>query len=136
MIQLSSVYLAGSWADRARLRGVRADLEKMGVTCTARWLDYDDEPLPSKPIRVGDHLANWAAIDLFDIDQAHTLILFTDVPSTAGGFHFEAGYAFGNGMNIIGVGPRTMLCHHLIDDWFDSFDALRAQIAPREVANV
>src|SRR5690349_7823342 len=104
-------YLAGSWADRPRLRGIRDELAALGIEVTSRWLDHEGVWILSP---------SWAAKDLADIDAAQSLIVFTDVPSTAGGFHWESGYAFGRNKPIIGVGPRTCLFHHLVpeSDWY------------------
>src|SRR5690349_17269087 len=109
-------YLAGSWADRPRLRGIRDELAAMGIACTARWLDYDGDAL----------------MCLGDLLMADTLLLFTEVPSTAGGMHVETGIAIGRNMPIIGVGPRTCLFHHLIADWYPAWPELRAAL--REIA--
>jgi len=109
-------YIAGSFSDRPRLRGIRDELAALGIACTSRWLDND-----------GDE-TGWAERDLADIGAARTVILFTDVPSSAGGMHWECGYAYGCGMRIIGVGPKTNLFHTLIADWYPAWPELRAAL--------
>jgi hypothetical protein len=102
-----SVYLAGSWHDRARLRQYRDELTARGIVVTARWLDSPDDA----------DLAEAAERCIVDIDAAHWLVVLTDVASSSGGFHFETGYALGCGMPIMAVGPAAMLFHH--GDWLE-----------------
>ena len=111
-------YIAGSFSDRPRLRGIRDELAEMGIDVIARWLDAPED---------GD-LAEWAAVCLNDVDAAHTLILFADVPSTAGGYWTELGYAYGCGTPVIGVGPKTNLFCCFADYWYPAWPELRADL--------
>ena len=116
----SPVYLAGSWADRPRLRGIRDELAEMGIVCCSSWLDHGgDENLPE-----------WAVLDLAEVLAANVVILFTEVPSSAGGMHFESGFAYALRKQIIGAGPRTCLFHNLIadSDWYPAWPELRAAL--------
>lgn len=124
-----SVYLAGSFADRPRLRGYRADLQSLGYSVSSSWLDTPDD-LRDADLSP-DELRAYAEQDTTDIDRAHSLIVVTDVPSTSGGMHWEAGYALGCGMAVYGVGPKTNIFHHLIpdDEWFGTWLDCLATIA-------
>jgi len=112
-------YIAGSWSDRPRLRGIRDELAEMGIVCCSSWLDHGGDETD---------LVAWAEMDLSDLTAAQTLLLFTDVPSTTGGMWVEFGLAYGLGRGLIGVGPKTNLFVHLIADWYPAWPELRAAL--------
>jgi hypothetical protein len=112
---VSRFYLAAAFGKRFLLQGYRADLCRLGHTVTSRWLDIREEG-------VGDGYARACAKDdLEDIRLADTLIVFDDNPrSTRGGHAFESGYAYALGKQLIIVGHRTHIFHHLIDCTFSN----------------
>lgn len=102
-------YLAAAYTteQKQKMQGVRDCLVAMGHEITSRWIDQGGEGLTKDDIgRMGRlNAAVHAREDLDDVGRADTIIIFTDEPSTTGGFHVEFGYALGRGNSIIVVGP-------------------------------
>jgi hypothetical protein len=82
-------YLAGRFSARFALQGRRADLSRIGIGTTSRWLDLKHE-------NESEALA-CAKIDVADIELADMLISFPtpsrSQPPSRGGFCWEQGYA-------------------------------------------
>jgi hypothetical protein len=120
----TTYYLAGSWSARDTLRAYRDRLVAVDIAVTATWLTYEHQA----------DLKLWAIVDQTDIILADGLILFTDTPSTSGGYWWELGYAMGRGKRVIGVGPinrpRPNLFCELVDEWYSTVDDLIAALAP------
>ena len=123
------VYFAASWALREKMREYRAELASMGGDVTSRWIDSEDvtgmkhEDVVADPQRA---IAG-ATLDLSDIDAAEMVVIFTEVPSTTGGLHFEFGYAWGNDKMVVVIGPQPNVFFSLVGnahfpDW-DTFVA-------------
>jgi len=98
------LYISGSFAQRERLAAIAGQLEFVGYDVTSSWL-Y--EP----PIRFDDEHADYdkrarANEDLIDIERAEAVLLFTDVPSTSGGFDTELGMALMGRKPVYLYGPR------------------------------
>jgi hypothetical protein len=105
------VYLAAAFNDRQFIRGVRDTLAPY-VEVTSSWLD---EPV----IRAGESFReDWEKRargneDYLDIERSDVVAVFTAVPSTTGGLHFEAGLARGMGKRVIVVGPKGNVFHYM-----------------------
>ena len=128
------VYLASSYSRRAEMLEHAADLRAIGVEVVSRWIDGHHETRPN----ADEHhtrleAARWAYEDLADIDEADTLILFTnpDGGYRRGGCKVEFGYALGRDVDCLVIGPRddVFTCvdgvHH-----YDSWDVLLAEWTP------
>lgn len=108
---MHKVYLAGRYGRREELAGYAAQLEDYGIETTSRWLsgDHDD---PAAGETREQFRMRCAEIDLFDVDEADTLIAFTEDRSMGvkgagrGGRHVELGYAIALHKGIHLVGPR------------------------------
>ena len=135
------IYLSSRFARRAELRGVRAQLERLGHECVSRWLD---EAPPEQ--QVGDWQARVALQDLEDVEGADVFLLFTDgadgPDASRGGRHVEFGYALALRnhtpvcevpITIAVIGGRENVFHH--DPhlrMFQTFDAWLATLGPAE----
>lgn len=92
--------------DDARLLMLK--LEALGIEVTSSWL------------RVGDFANDdpTARLDLADIDRADTVLLLNPEGyqrSGTGGRHFEAGYAYARGKQVVVAGVRSNIFHSLLD---------------------
>jgi nucleoside 2-deoxyribosyltransferase len=103
-----NIYLAASWAQREVMRDRRTDLEALGHKVTSRWIDSEDESGmgPDEIASSPDSAAAGAWVDIYDIDRSELVVVFADVPSSTGGYHFEFGFAIGRGKNVAAVGPN------------------------------
>ncbi len=116
-------YLAARYTRRLELCGYRADLERLGVEVTSRWLsgshqlDNQGRPLgdagellfEAGAPEVDHYRWKFATDDRDDVLAADTLVAFTEPPRS--GRHVELGIALGAnalGANkrIVVVGPR------------------------------
>lgn len=113
------VYMAGAYADRPRLRTMRAKLEELGFIVTSRWLNNVDE--------YGLAITE-ATNDVSDIDRSNFVVVDTFGPSR-GGRDFECGYAYGIGKRVIRVGPIVNPFNNLAKLSFDNWDSLFAHLA-------
>jgi len=108
------IYLAGRYSRRVELAEYAKDLEKCGAEVTSTWL----KGLHAHRDDVGEanERENWAKEDLYDINRANTLLLFTDSePMTRGGCLVEFGVALAQGKNVAVIGPRTHVFCYLPD---------------------
>jgi hypothetical protein len=114
---MTAVYVAARFDTRERLlREVVEPLHLAGHEVTSRWLSADsDTPV----LNADDLAANLTAgvvpgtECLDDIKRADVVAVFTDAPSTTGGYHVELGYALGLGKPIQVVGPVLNVFHTL-----------------------
>ena len=105
------VYLAASFNDQARIRGVR-DVLLPYVEVTSSWLD---EP-PIQAFEQGREdweLRARGNEDYLDIARSDAVVVFTTEPSSTGGLHLETGLALGMGKRVILVGPRGNVFHYM-----------------------
>lgn len=104
-----SVYIAARFSQRAQLSQVVAlPLIKAGFAITSRWLELPEDSSPLGPDEVQQHpqlAAVHAQECLEDIEVADRVVLFTDHPSSTGGFHVELGFALRSGKEVYVVGP-------------------------------
>jgi nucleoside 2-deoxyribosyltransferase len=115
------VYIAGSFT---RAKELRAEALRCGLAVTSSWLWEEEEQLTKHD----DEVPDWqkrarAHDDLVDIDRADAVVVFTDVPSTTGGYHVEVGYALGRDIPVVLVGPRLNVFHY--DQrvwWFETLE--------------
>jgi hypothetical protein len=109
------IYLAARYSRAAEMRDVRADLQSLGHTVTARWINGGHELKRDEP-NVDEERARWAQDDFDDLWEADLVISFTEEPrktSSRGGRHVEFGLALGLKKNLIVVGHRENVFHCL-----------------------
>jgi nucleoside 2-deoxyribosyltransferase len=132
------LYLAAQFSRRDELRNYGNELQKIGIDVTAEWL-YEQsvgEAMGSNPA----HTREIAQRDIRDIDRCNLLLLFTNGPEkliVRGAHHFEAGYAYGRGINVITVGPQDNVFYYLpciknFPTWDDAFEHLKRERAFEE----
>lgn len=106
------IYTASAWGRRSEIKKIAAELEKLGVTITARWLN---EPLQPKGSSVKKWRRETAMIDIDDIKSADMLVRFSDAETMhkhkkvdkallSAARLFETGYAYALGKPIVVVG--------------------------------
>lgn len=106
------LYLASRFEEAARLRRIRDELLiPRGFTVTSRWLNLAQRA----DVKAGDWNTDQrrrqaAYIDLYDIDQAHAVVLdttFDPTGYTTYGAFWEAGYVCGvGGKRMIAIGDN------------------------------
>lgn len=90
------IYFAAAFTQNERLRGLRADIDRRyGWKVISRWLEFEFTTPED---------AETARIDLEDLAASDSLVLFTDVPSTRGGYQVELGFAIASGKRIYLIG--------------------------------
>lgn len=126
-----TIYLAARYSRREELCGYRSELEAMGHTVNARWLNGKHQISDGgKPIgdngealvedgsddRAAALRQHFATEDLNDVFDCGLLIAFMEQPRSGhsrGGRHVEFGIALGLLKPIIAVGPRENIFNWL-----------------------
>lgn len=109
------IYLGASWPQRETMRNVADHLRAIGHTCTSTWI-HSESPTGMDATDVcndPDRARKGGARDLSDIIYADMVAIFTDVPSSTGGFHVEYGFALGLGKPVAIVGPQPNVFYAL-----------------------
>jgi len=131
------VYLAAQYARREELKAHADALQKIGIEITSHWVHETAAFVSGGPTGTAnnspEHVGEMAERDLADINRANILVLFTNGPETKivrGAHHFEAGYAYGQGIEVITVGPRDNVFHYLpcvknYPTWEDAYAKLQ-----------
>lgn len=112
--------LANEWAKRLR--------EEIGWIVTSTWHDPDNEFENQATEGDGPEIAEK---DLDEINDSHHIILktFKRGEGTTNGRMFEAGYAAGQGIDPIAIGPIENVFVALLDREGQRFDSLDEFIA-------
>lgn len=117
-----TAYIAASWTQREKLRGIRRQLQALGIRVTSQWIDtsygYDDGDFPREANR-----------DMADVRRADFLILDTQDKDSRGGRDWEAGYAVGLGKRIVRCGPVITPFHTHVNLGFADWPALLGYFA-------
>lgn len=100
-----TVYVAASWYAREYVRRVTAALRANGIDCTNNWMDRE-------AFTPGEKVA-CALSDLSEVQAAEAVLLLNEQESSAGGMHFESGYAFAKGKRLMIVGRGQSVFHFL-----------------------
>ena len=108
-----SVYLASRFQARAEIADVAQVLRDRGIIVTSRWLEEADVNVLDNP----DPVACMAIAerDYEDIDRADVVVVFSPKSrhgTGSGGFHWEGGYAKGQGKPVIVCGERENVFHY------------------------
>ena len=121
----ATVYIAGKWEARVRLRAMAGALRVGGYHVTSSWLDR-----PESDLYVIADGTTQAPLDLDEIDQSNIFILDTLDENKTGGANVEFGYALAHSADrlLILVGPQRNIFHTLaairFEDWLDALDVL------------
>jgi hypothetical protein len=152
------IYLAARYSRRLELCGYRDELQKMGHTVQAVWLNGEHqisdtgtpigehgESLVEGHLRSGERLSpedkseragelrsHFANEDFRDVINCQLLIAFTEPPrseASRGGRHVELGIALGRGKLIAVVGPReNIFCWLEYIRQFDTWEQCKEAI--------
>jgi nucleoside 2-deoxyribosyltransferase len=109
-----SVYLAAQFARKDEIAEKRVELERYGVVVTSQWTGELLAATAALYDNTDDLNIEISNVDVLDIDAADIVVLFTEDPTVGvkrGGRHFESGYAFGLGKELITIGPRENIFH-------------------------
>lgn len=121
-----TIYIAGSFESRKRLRHERDRLVALGHIVNSTWLDIADTFTYELPEQPHSYIARR---NLSEIDAADTVILDTLDASTRGGREFEAGFTLGRRMAIVVVvGPARNVFHAILRR-YNSWDDLLREVA-------
>jgi len=124
------IYLAARYSRREELAAYRTELEALGHTVQARWLNGENgDALVEGTLRSGEQLSEheqteraaalrtkFALDDWEDVNAAELVINFTEPPrskANRGGRHVEYGIALANKARVIVVGHRENIFHWL-----------------------
>ena len=136
------IYLAARYSRREELAAYRTELEELGHTVQARWLNGEHQlandgtpigengvALVEGTLRSGEQLSEheqteraaalrtkFALDDWEDVNAAELVISFTEPPrskANRGGRHVEYGIALANKARVIVVGHRENIFHWL-----------------------
>ena len=123
------VYFAARYSRIKEMREIRSLIEDAGGEVTSRWVNGSHQYEEPDLIPAGQHYQDlisayqddtaerFAVEDLDDVDRADMVIGFSEPPRVAstsrGGRHVEFGYALGKDKEMLLVGPRENVFHHL-----------------------
>ena len=119
-----TLYIAGKWEARLRLREMANVLRLGGYRVTSSWLDRPE----SESYKVGDSVTQ-ATLDLDEIDESNLFILDTMDENATGGANVEFGYALAHSADraLIVVGPERNIFHPMavhFTDWPEALETL------------
>lgn len=119
------IYLAAHFSRQAEMRARATRLSALGCIVTSRWLWEAGPSIPDGP-----RAARCAQDDLDDIDDADVLVLESESATRGSGRHVEFGYALAKGKDLVVLGQRESVFHHLpgvtiLDDESALIDWLR-----------
>lgn len=122
IVQGRKYYLAASMKSRERMREIKKEIESRGAEVTSRWIDSDDTDSTTNC----QDQKEWAHFNLEDILKASEVLIFTGVPSTSGGPHFEMGFAYAHDRRVTIIGPNPNVFGLIVGDRFDDWEAFAA----------
>lgn len=121
------IYLASRYGRRVEMMEHAAELVRLGHEVVSSWIDGHHETRPDVECdsTYWERCA-WASEDLHDLDQADTLVAFTEAPGTPdasrGGRHAEFGYAAAKRKRLIVIGPPENIFYDLLGTRFDRWE--------------
>ena len=122
-----TIYIAGKFSARYRLRPYKTVLEGFGHTVSSSWLDQPEDVGPAS--MPDDHTLakSEAARDLYEVADCDIFLLDTIDESNTGGRDVELGYALHAKKDIGIIGPLRnvfhTICYHWAT-WEDMFNAI------------
>ena len=123
------IYIASRFSRRHECHALGKELEAYGHEIVSRWTKPDSDHVV--PVGMSQQAADvererFAVEDLEDVDKCDCIVsLMEENPrsNTRGGRHVEFGYAAGKGKELVVIGCRETVFHHLPDvAHFDSAD--------------
>ena len=121
----ATVYIAGKWESRVRLREMAGALRQGGYHVTSSWLDR-----PESDGYVIAEGTTQGPLDLDEIDQSNLFILDTLDENPTGGANVEFGYALAHSADrlLVTVGPHRNIFHPMaaihFEDWPEVLETL------------
>lgn len=119
----TTIFLGGSWYERDRLRLIRSNLQRMGHTVNASWLDVE-----SKAGSDSRFFTQEALTDLEDLRISNLVIIDVLGESSHGGRETEIGVAIEAQIPLWIVGQPRNVYHYLaeviIGNWWDASQLL------------
>lgn len=133
------VYLANFFSKKAQVADYAEELKALGIGVTSRWFN-ESIPHNAEMSEVPEAYHRETAVaDVEDILNADAFVIFTSEPAdleaisksalARGGRHWETGFAFAAGKEVILCGQRENVFHYLpdvlqFDTWADVKDYL------------
>jgi len=124
----TKIYIAGSYAGRARIRAEASRLAAIGNTVIlSRWFNDDDFIERAWDKNYAGRVAETMAMsDLHAILEADMVVLDTFEPSTSGGRCVELGAALMRSLDrkvrVVHIGPPTNIFETLVREHYASWD--------------
>lgn len=116
------IYVAGKWHDKASIRGIMGQLEKLGHQITHDWTKNEIET------RTPEALRYYATLDLAGVDKADILVvIMTDKEYSYRGTFTEIGFAIGKCKPVYlycDLDPKNP-SHHCFDNVFFHYPTIR-----------
>jgi hypothetical protein len=132
-----NIYLCAQYARFPELQRYAKELEALGHTITSRWIRGDHELRAHGEAEVTDWQERWALEDWSDLEDADTVIAFTEglgmgPGARRSGRMVEWGMALALFKRCIAVGPRENVFFwlpqvHYYPTWEDCLTALRTE---------
>jgi nucleoside 2-deoxyribosyltransferase len=110
------VYLAASYSRKKEIFERAEHLRSLGVEVTSTWMLEPHSPNSTLGELPFEEYVSLAERDLEEINEADTIILFTQDPTkpfVRGGRMHEFGYAHASSKRLIIIGPRENIFHYL-----------------------
>lgn len=111
--QPSSLYIAGLFDDRDRLRPMRDALVGMGYVVTSTWLNEPDDKKGDVKDNTFEYYKLCGVRDIAEITASDGIVIDTLSVTPRGGREWEGGYAQGLGLAVWLVGPVRNVFHTL-----------------------
>lgn len=123
-----SIYIAGKYTSKERLRTCRDAIRLMGYEVSSSWMDTE-YPETSSP----EIMCTEAKRDILEVADTDYFILDTLDESITGGREVELGVALTIGASILHVGPKRNVFHYLpMVQHFEDWDAVTAHLWERK----
>lgn len=119
MTTANSVYVAGKFTARERLRPVKAALLARGIPVTSTWIEADADSQPFE-----ERALTEARRDLAEVRMATLMIIDTLDESNTGGREVELGGMLILGKEVWRVGPPRNIFHYMIRNTYTTWDEL------------
>jgi nucleoside 2-deoxyribosyltransferase len=111
------IYAAGPYSWRDRIKEFILDLVADGIDSTTSWIYEDAAPDSTLDQFTDEQNCFTAEVDIEDIKRADVVVVFTvdplDAPLPRGGRHWETGFAYALGKEIVLLGPRENIFSYL-----------------------
>lgn len=127
---MKTFYIAANYPRREEIHERVKQLESLGWKNNASWVKGENEEVKTDEI-TNDMRRAWAEQDCEEIDDSDTIIICDDAEGiNRGGFMWEFGYAYRDGMRCIIIGQRRNVFAYLpyvswYETWTDFLDAVR-----------